>query len=156
MQESWSKSGNRRRTILYLVTEDWYFCMHRLPLAQAMINSGWRVVVAARVKNHADEICNEGIELVPLDWRRRGFNPLIGAIEIFRITRLYNSVRPDLVHHVAMKPSIYGSVAAWISGGMGVVNNLAGLGFAFSFHNLPARVMRVVLLFVFHVQIGRA
>ena len=154
--ESLSKSDNRRYTILYLVTEDWYFCMHRLPLARAMINSGWRVVVAARAKNHADEIRNEGIELVPLNWRRRGFNPLIGAIEIFRITRLYKDVRPDLVHHVAMKPSIYGSVAAWISGSVGVVNNLAGLGFAFSYSNLPARIMRIVLLFAFHVLFRRS
>ena len=34
---------SRRRTVLFLVTEDWYFISHRLPLALAARDAGYRV-----------------------------------------------------------------------------------------------------------------
>ncbi len=35
------------RSILYLVTEDWYFCLHRLPIARAARDAGYTVYIAA-------------------------------------------------------------------------------------------------------------
>ena len=57
--------------ILYLVTEDWYFCSHRLPIARAARDAGADVVVATRVDRHGETIEREGFRLVPLPWRRR-------------------------------------------------------------------------------------
>ena len=39
--------------LLYLVTEDWSFCQHFLPVARAARAAGFEVVVAARMRNHA-------------------------------------------------------------------------------------------------------
>jgi len=36
--------------LLYLVTEDWYFWSHRLPVARAARAARWEVMVATRVK----------------------------------------------------------------------------------------------------------
>src|SRR5439155_21624378 len=36
----------RRPKLLFLVTEDWYFCSHRLPVARAAREDGFEVVVA--------------------------------------------------------------------------------------------------------------
>ena len=42
--------------ILYLVSEDWYFISHRLPMARAAKAAGYEVHVATRVDKHAQQI----------------------------------------------------------------------------------------------------
>lgn len=117
--------------LLYLVTEDWYFCSHRLPVARAARDAGAEVVVATRVNVHGDPIRAEGFRLVPLRWRRGSHAPGAELAAIAEIVRLYARERPDLVHHVALKPVIYGSVAATLTGVPHTVNALTGLGALF-------------------------
>ena len=56
----------RRPKLLFLVTEDWYFCSHRLPVARAARDAGFEVVVATRVRAHGERIRDEGFALRPL------------------------------------------------------------------------------------------
>src|SRR5436305_8346906 len=94
--------------LLFLVTENWYFWSHRLPVARAARDAGFEVVVATRVRAHGERICAEGFRLCPLGWRRRG-DGLIGAVRaIAEIARLSRAERPDIVHHVALKPVLFG------------------------------------------------
>ena len=120
-----------RPRLLYLVTEDWYFCSHRLPVARAARDAGAEVVVATRVAGHGQEIEAEGFRLIPLAWRRGSHAPLAELAAISEITRVYARERPDLVHHVALKPVIYGSIAAVLARVPHVVNALTGLGALF-------------------------
>ena len=61
--------------LLFLVTEDWYFCSHRLPLARAARDDGYQVLVATRVTADGERIRGEGFKLIPLRLRRRRSNP---------------------------------------------------------------------------------
>src|SRR5450759_4221927 len=45
--------------ILYLVSEDWYFVSHRLPMARAARAAGFEVYVATRIAGHAAAIERE-------------------------------------------------------------------------------------------------
>ena len=47
------------------------------------------------------------------------------------LIRLYATVRPDLVHHIALKAVMIGTLAARITGVPAVVNAVTGLGYAF-------------------------
>ncbi|MBE0435424.1 MAG: glycosyltransferase family 1 protein, partial [Methylomicrobium sp.] len=58
--------------LIYFVTEDWYFCSHRLNLAIAARQQGFRVLVVTRVNRHGDLIREQGFELIPLDINRGG------------------------------------------------------------------------------------
>ena len=62
------------RKLMFLVTEDWYFCSHRLPIARAARDAGFEVVVATRVDRHGDRIRDEGFRLISLPWRRSSKN----------------------------------------------------------------------------------
>ncbi len=135
----------RKIKILYLVTEDWYFCSHRLPLARAAKLAGFEVSVATRVQNHSDQIRNAGVELIPLNWRRKSKWPWIELRAVLEIIKVYRSEKPDIVHHVALKPVVYGSIAARLAGITGVVNAVAGLGFVFVSKRLVAKFLRPVL-----------
>jgi glycosyltransferase involved in cell wall biosynthesis len=117
--------------LLYLITEDWYFWSHRLDLARAAREAGYDVIVATRVTDHGERIRGEGFQLEPLEMVRRSRNPFREVIAVAELVRLYRRVKPDVVHHVAMKPILYGSLAAWLTRVPSVINAFAGLGYAF-------------------------
>ena len=117
--------------LLYLITEDWYFWSHRLDLARAAREAGYNVIVATRVTDHGERIRGEGFQLEPLEMVRRSRNPFREVIAVAELVRLYRRVNPDVVHHVAMKPILYGSLAAWLTRVPSIINAFAGLGYAF-------------------------
>ncbi len=120
-----------RPKLIYLVTEDWYFLSHRLPMARAARDAGFEVVVATRIGDGQAAIAAEGFRVVPLDWQRGSANPLRELGAVAAIYRLYRRERPDIVHHVAMKPVLEGSLAAFLARVPAVVNALTGLGYLF-------------------------
>lgn len=131
--------------LFYFVTEDWYFCSHRLPLAVAAQDAGYDVAVVTHVNEHAETIRRAGIRLIPFNLSRRGMNLVPELATLARLVMLYRRERPDLVHHVAMKPVLYGSLAARLSGVPRVVNALAGLGYVFTSGQPKARLLRPVI-----------
>ena len=139
------------KTLLFLVTEDWYFVLHRLPIARAALRSGYRVLIATQLSVHRAQLEGEGFFVIPMAWRRSSMNPLHALGEIRQIRAIYRQYRPDLVHHIALKPSLYGSLAARLSGTAPVVNNLAGLGQAFSGTGMVAGLVRQGLIMAFRL-----
>jgi len=132
------------RTILYLVTEDWYFWSHRLPIARAARDEGARVVVAARMAGHRDRIAAEGFVPVPIPFDRSGTNPVRDIGTMYAIWRAMRAHRPDLVHNVAVKPVVYGSFCARAAGVPAIVNAMAGLGYLYSSDSMKARLLRAM------------
>ena len=130
--------------LLYLVTEDWYFLSHRLPMALAAQAAGYQVHVAVHVNGKGNGIERFGFRLHPLDWRRGSLNPLHLLSIVRQVRSLYRRIDPDLVHQVALQPVIVGSLAA---AGLSVkrVNALAGLGYGFTSETIKARLLRPVL-----------
>lgn len=125
--------------ILYVVTEDWYFVSHRLPLAAAAQAAGHEVVVATRASGESSKITSAGIRLVALDLARGGGNLLT---ELSKLVRLYRRERPDIVHHVALKPVVYGTMAARFAHRPMLVNAVAGLGWLFASRSTKARLLQ--------------
>jgi len=117
----------RKPRILYVITEDWYFWSHRLPLARAARNAGLEVVVATRVNNHKELIEREGFRLIPIRLTRGSTNIIREFLTVLELANIYRQERPDIVHQVAIKPVLYGTWAAKIVGVPIVVNLLAGL-----------------------------
>lgn len=130
------------RTLVFLLMEDWFFASHFLARAMAARQAGWRVVLVARQSAAARQIAAAGIEFYPADLDRRRLNPLREALTVLQLARLYRRIRPDLVHHVALKPIILGGMAARLARVRGVVNAPIGLGFVFSSPKLLARLLR--------------
>lgn len=140
--------------LLYLVTEDWYFVSHRLPMARAARAAGYEVHVACRVDRHRAAIEAEGFVLHALAWDRgsRGRDLLA---EVGRVRSALRSIRPDIVHQVAMKPVLVGSLA---SAGLGLptVNSVAGLGSGFIGAGLSRTLKRLAMAGVIRAVLNRS
>lgn len=129
--------------LVYLVTEDWYFLSHRIPMALAAQRAGYDVHVATHVVNGGERIKALGFHLHPLNWRRGSVNPADLVTIVREVRALYRRLKPDLTHHVALQPSVIGSLAAW---GLPVtqLNAFAGLGSTFTSQSLKSRIVRPV------------
>jgi glycosyltransferase involved in cell wall biosynthesis len=141
--------AGRRPKLLFLVTEDWYFWSHRLPVARAAREAGFEIVVATRVRAHGARIAAEGFALRPLGWRRRGDGALGAARAVAEIARLYRAEHPDILHHVALKPVLFGALARRLAfrGGdrPATIDAVMGLGSGFTGRGIGARMFRTVL-----------
>ncbi len=142
--------------LLYLITEDWYFWSHRLPIARAARDAGWEVLVATRVGSHGERIEQEGFRLIPIKMRRRSLAPWWEIATVAELIGIYRRERPDLVHHVAMKPVLYGSLAAALAGVPAVVHALAGMGYIFTSSGVKARLLRPLIRTAFRWLLDRS
>lgn len=144
-----------KRRLLYVVTEDWYFCSHRFALACAARDAGYEVWVATRVDQHEQQIRDAGFHLVPLQMERSSLSLRSQWRALQELTRVYREVQPDIVHHVALKPVLIGSMAAQRAKVPAVVNALAGLGFVFTSESLQARALRPLIRMWFRRVLSR-
>jgi glycosyltransferase involved in cell wall biosynthesis len=90
--------------VLYLVTEPWYFANHRLDHARALLADGFDVHVATRSGERWDELVAAGCVVHEIDLARGSGSVRGWLSELRAVRRLVRSVRPDVVHAVALKP----------------------------------------------------
>ncbi len=94
----------RAPSVLYLVTEPWYFANHRLDHARALMMDGFEVHVATRAGDRWDELAKAGCRMHDVDLAR-GVGGLRGLIrEVREVRSLVRGLRPTIVHAVALKP----------------------------------------------------
>lgn len=117
-----------RPRLLFLVSEDWYFVSHRAHLAAAAQAEGFEVLVACRVGRHGQCIEAAGHRLLPITVPRGGSAPWRDMQSVRRLVALYREHQPDIVHHVALKNMLLGTLAANFARVPAVVNALTGFG----------------------------
>jgi len=119
------------KKILYFVNQLEFFLSHRLPLALAARDAGYEVHVAGPVSPSLACLTACGFVFHHVPMTRSGLHPLQELGTLFEISRLLRRVKPDILHNVALKAVLYGSLAARLAGTRSVVNALTGLGFVF-------------------------
>lgn len=144
------------KKLLIFVAEDYGLLSHRLPVALGARDAGYRVSIVCRVSTHQGYLESLGLTVYPLHhFHRSRLNPFQELRCLWEIFCLYRRVKPDLVHQVAMKPVVYGSIAAFLARVPRVVNALGGLGFAFIAKGVKARLVRWVSQVVFRFAFNR-
>lgn len=131
------------RRILYLVNDDRFFWSHRLPLAQAARDAGAEVAVAAPAGAHRARIEAAGFAFHPVPLQKVSIHPVRELRAAGHIARLYRELRPHLVHHVTLKPIVYGGRAARRLG-IPAVHAVTGLGYVYTGEDAKRRLLRRV------------
>jgi glycosyltransferase involved in cell wall biosynthesis len=144
----------RRPCVLFVVANDWYFYWHRLAVAERIAAAGYDVQVATPPGRFCSAIEAAGMRHHPIQIDRQGLNPFKDVATIKRLADLYRELSPVLVHHVAIKPIIYGSIAAKIAKVPVIVNAMPGTGLVFVSKQLLARVIRLGVMTAFRLLLN--
>ncbi len=120
------------RKIFIAVNVDWFFLSHRLYLATELKNLGNDVYILTRDTGYKDEILKHNLKFIDIPFDRSGTNFIYELKLLYTIFQTYRLHQPDLIHHVTIKPSIYGSlILRLIKKRIKIVNAISGLGYNF-------------------------
>jgi glycosyltransferase involved in cell wall biosynthesis len=140
--------------LLYVVTEDWAFLSHRLPMARAARGAGFDVHVATRVRDGAAAIAAEGFTLHGVPFARGSTSPFAAFTTIAALRHVGRTVAPDVTHHVALQACVLGTVAA-LGRRNACVNAFIGLGYAFTSRRIKAKLAGSIIATLLRFLVNR-
>lgn len=133
--------------ILFVVNVDWFFISHRLAIAEEALKNGFEVIIAAEDTGRSNEIVTKGIKFINLPLSRSGTNPIKEIITLYKFYKIYSKIKPDIIHHITLKPVIYGSILAKLLNVKCVINAVSGLGYNFT-DGRKSMIARIMLGFM--------
>jgi len=136
---------NSKKKILFCVFPIQFFLSHRLPLAQKAREEGYEIHLISTASEGENIIQAEGFSFYPLVISRSKANPLQEISTIIQIYRIYKKIKPDIVHHVTIKPVLYGTLAARLAGVKAIVNAFSGLGHVFTAKSFKISIIRLLV-----------
>jgi hypothetical protein len=116
--------------VLIALNTAWNLVNFRSGLIRALVSHGYDVVAVAPTDEYAHQLAELGCRFVHLPMDNKGTHPGRDLMLLWRFGRLMRMERPDVFLGYTVKPNVYGSLAAHISG-VPVINNVAGLGTVF-------------------------
>jgi glycosyltransferase involved in cell wall biosynthesis len=144
----------RTPRLLYVATEDWFFCSHFLPMARAARDAGFDVAVACRVRDKGAAITAEGFRLLPVEAERGRMAPVAVWRNLQALAALMRAEAPDIVHLIALRPIVLGGLAARLAGVRRLVGAVTGLGPLGGRPALPWRAARAGIRLLLRHVIG--
>ena len=142
--EDMARASLPKPRLLYVVTEDWAFLSHRLPMARAAREAGFEVHVATRVGDEAVAIEAEGFILHPVLFARGSLSPVATLSTVAALRRVYREVKPALIHHVALQACVLGMLAT-LGRRVPSINAFIGLGYSFTSDTGKAWAVRALI-----------
>ncbi|MCY3780339.1 MAG: glycosyltransferase family 4 protein, partial [Chloroflexi bacterium] len=132
--------------LLYVVNIPRFFITHRFSLALAARDAGFDAHIAASQEDSSalNQITAQGFPFHPLPLSQHGINPVFELRTILALRKLYADLKPDLLHHVSIKPVIYGGIAARLTGDIPVIQAMSGLGYTFVSDDLKAKLLALL------------
>jgi glycosyltransferase involved in cell wall biosynthesis len=140
--------------ILLFANTDWYLYNFRLSLARDLRARGHEVILVSPAGDFHELLQRAGFPWIRFELSRQSINPLGELSAIWRLIRLYRKIRPDIVHHFTIKPVIYGSLAAHLSGIVSIINSITGLGHLFINTDRATRLLRAIASRLYKMNLG--
>ena len=134
--------------LIIIVNELWFFLSHRLPVALAARNAGYEVHIASRsgTMDELEQLKQEQLQFHPINFHRSSTGLWQEFKTLLELNKLYKEIQPDIVHHVTIKPVLYGTlVARWV-GGIKILNAISGLGYLFIAQGWQSSIRKKLLL----------
>lgn len=155
MKREAEPASTGRPKLLFLLNEALFFTTHRMPVALAAQQAGCEVHVAAPYEAASVEVIRaNGFHYHDLPLKRGGRNPFAELRLLAAFFILLGRIRPHLVHHVAMKPVIFGGLASRILRVPAAVFAITGLGFLFVRDDWPVRLLRALIMPAYRFALG--
>jgi glycosyltransferase involved in cell wall biosynthesis len=92
---------------------------------------GYNVIVLSPKDEYVVKLIENGIQHQHINMSQYGMNPLSELKTMYEVYKNFKKYNPEYSLHYTIKPNIFASIAAKISGTK-VINNVAGAGKAFS------------------------
>ncbi len=137
-----------KKKILLNISEDWFFLSHFLSRALCAKKAGFEIIVCCNETTKRKIIEDNGIKFIRLPYKRANINPIYELYILLRFIFILKKIKPDIVHNIALKSIIHGSIASKFMNIKAVINAPVGMGYVFISNDLKARILRPFLKFL--------
>ncbi len=142
-------------SVLFAVTEDWYFWSHRRPLAEFLQRNGCIVTVATRFNRFEAHLRELGFNCITLPFERSLRYPLRDLRAVALLWRAIRRTQPDVVHLVSLKPILLSALALLCERRTRFVAAFTGMGYLFSSRDRRAHWYRRGVVAMLRVLLQR-
>jgi glycosyltransferase involved in cell wall biosynthesis len=150
-----SASGAEKPRLLFVVNDLAFLISHRLPIAQAALEAGYEVHIAAPAGTEpGPDLASSGFHLHHFHMHRHQTNPLSELRSFWKIYRTFRDVQPEIVHLITIKPVLYGGIAARLARVPSVVSAISGLGYVFANKSLKSRSISLIVKPLYRFALG--
>lgn len=133
------------KKIIFLASYPNSLINFRLSLMQKFLSQGYSVVAVAPYDEEVKDILeNLQIQFIALPLQRNGLNPFADFKVFFHLLKIFEKEKPDFIFTYTIKPIIYGSFAAYLSGVKKICALITGTGYIFGHDNLKTRIVGVL------------
>ena len=130
------------------------FLKYRMGLACKAQEAGYDVHVALPLEHGLKDISSKGIGVHIIHLQRMS----TGLVDQMRcwvsLLQLYRRLQPTIVHHMCIKPVLYGGIAARVAGVPSVVSTIYGFGYLFCTHTAKGFVLRSIVSIALRFALG--
>lgn len=142
----------KKQRLIFFTGEALGLLTHRKNLVERALKEGHEVHLITDASCYGRQLQKMGVHVHHLKHMKRGdINPVVNLLLLKEIYDLYKKIQPSLVHHVAQKPVLLGTLAARLAKVPAIVNALGGMGYMFSSSSLKAKFLRT---FVYAMWLG--
>ena len=138
-----------KKSILFLVTEDWYFISHRIKLALFLKKKGYIVHVCCKNTGKFKTIIDAGIQCHGIEAKRKSLSTLQLFNEVITFLKCIKKVNPDIVHLISMRPAVIGLLTSLAFKKVKFFVTFTGLGFIFIRADIKAKILRFLIKLLF-------
>lgn len=110
-------------------------------LIKTLVAGGHQVTALGPEEGFEAELKTLGARYRQIPLQRTGMNPLKDIRTFLALVKVLREIKPDVVLSYAIKPVIYGSLAAWLVGVRGVYSMITGLGYVFKGESLTQKIL---------------
>lgn len=142
------------RRLLYVVNDTPYFVLHWLERAVAARAHGYDVHVAGSGGEGVEHVTGVGLPHHAVPFVRGGVAPVTELVTAARLRALYRDLRPDIIHHITIKPVIYGGLISRGGRVPAAVFTVPGLGYVFSQDGVVAAARRGVVKLAYRAALA--
>ncbi len=90
-----------------------------------------------------------------MEMERSGTSVLNELMALMRIRKIMRAVKPDIVHLISIKPTIYGGLICRLMGMDNVLISVSGLGYVYIGDELKTRMIRYLTSLLYRVAIKK-
>lgn len=123
--------------IVYFVNTAWYFELHWLDRVNKLVDDGYEVHLITcftdiNIKKRLEHL---GIKCWNVNIDRFSINIFSNVKNLIAVMKLLNSIKPDLIHTITIKPNLIGGIIARFKSVPQIIS-IVGLGRVFLKDNL--------------------
>lgn len=136
--------------LVYVINVDWYFDLHWLQRARAILDKGVQVHIIMGMTDPEIQKKITEIGFICHAWNidRRSVNPWNNFLRFIELYRILKRLAPNLIHAITIKPNIYVGLLAHLVRKPYILS-VTGTGVIFSGKSMKVRIMRPLVRFLY-------